>query len=113
MFLPKFIIEKRTNSRLLMKNGLKDYYKVLGVPRTASAGEIKKAYYTKIKQCHPDVTLASKENESEFHELTEAYEILGDLDNRLFYSIMLNQNVINRKLLHKKIKIPNIKIANI
>ena len=90
---------------------VKDYYKILGVPRTASAMDIKKAYYTKIKLVHPDTNKANNKTMSEFHELTEAYEVLGDLDNRLYYSILLNQDIINRKLLNKRIKIPNFRIV--
>ena len=94
-----------------LKNGLKDYYKILGVPRTASSTDIKKAYYEKIKKCHPDINYPSKEKETQFNELTEAYKTLGDLDNRLYYSIMLNQDIINKKLLNRRIRIPNLKIT--
>ena len=53
----------------------KDYYKILGVARTASADELKRAYRKLARQYHPDV---SKEADAEtrFKEMKEAYEVL-------------------------------------
>jgi curved DNA-binding protein CbpA len=87
---------------------VKDYYKVLGVERTASAKDIKIAYYKLIKKYHPDLYPNNPVNHEKFREIVEAFRVLGNLDNRLQYSILLNQDVINRELLHKRIKIPGL-----
>ena len=89
---------------------LKDYYKILGVPKTASAKDIKLAYYALVKKLHPDNGSDPKRTVAEFKEVVEAYNILGNLDNRLLYSIQLNQNSINRKLKNQKIEIPGLKL---
>jgi molecular chaperone DnaJ len=64
----------------------RDYYEVLGVPKTASAEEIKQAYRKLARQYHPDV---AKENpkaaEEKFKEVSEAYEVLADTDKRHLY----------------------------
>ncbi len=68
-----------------MTTGAKrDYYEVLGVSRTASQDEIKKAYRRLARQYHPDV---NKEDsaESKFKELNEAYEVLSDEQKRAVY----------------------------
>lgn len=62
----------------------KDYYEVMGVPRTAAADEIKRAYRKLARKYHPDV---SKEADAEarFKELGEAYEVLKDPEKRAAY----------------------------
>jgi curved DNA-binding protein len=60
----------------------KDYYKVLGVPRTASQEDIKKAFRKLARQYHPDVAKDKKGAEEKFKEINEAYEVLGDPQNR-------------------------------
>jgi molecular chaperone DnaJ len=55
----------------------RDYYAILGVPRTASADEIKKAYRQKARQLHPDVNPSAEAHE-QFTDVTAAYEVLSD-----------------------------------
>ena len=63
----------------------RDYYEVLGVPKTASAEDIKKAYRKLAKECHPDLHPNDKTAEARFKELNEANEILSDPDKRARY----------------------------
>jgi len=63
----------------------KDLYKILGVPETASASEIKKAYRKLAKRFHPDATGGDKKKEARFKEISEAYEVLGDEKKRAAY----------------------------
>ena len=56
----------------------KDYYKVLGVARTASADDIKKAFRKLARKYHPDVNPGDKKSEAKFKEINEAYEVLSD-----------------------------------
>lgn len=55
---------------------MKDYYKILGVPRTATGEEIKKAYRTLVKNNHPDYNPNNKEAEEATKEINEAYATL-------------------------------------
>jgi curved DNA-binding protein len=63
----------------------KDYYQILGVPRDASDADIKKAFRKLARQYHPDVAKNKKTAEEKFKEINEAYEVLGDPDNRRKY----------------------------
>lgn len=63
----------------------KDYYKVLGVEKGASAADIKKAYRKLARQHHPDVNPNDKAAADRFREITEAYEVLGDEEKRKIY----------------------------
>ena len=64
----------------------RDYYEVLGIPKTASIDEIKKAYRELARKYHPDVTKEEKGHaEERFKELSEAYEVLVDADKRKLY----------------------------
>jgi curved DNA-binding protein len=63
----------------------KDYYKVLGVDKTATAEEIKKKYRKLAVQFHPDKNQGNKAAEDKFKEISEAYEVLGDSKKRRKY----------------------------
>ena len=65
----------------------RDYYAVLGVPRTATPDDIKKAFRRLARQYHPDLHGGSKkaEMEKKFKELNEAHETLSDPDKRKKY----------------------------
>jgi len=62
----------------------RDYYEVLGVARTASDDDIKKAFRRLARQYHPDVN-KSKDAEAQFKEINEAYEVLSDPQKRQMY----------------------------
>lgn len=63
----------------------RDYYDILGVSKSASADEIKKAYRKKAIEFHPDKNPGNKEAEEKFKEAAEAYEILSDAQKRQRY----------------------------
>ena len=63
----------------------KDYYSILGVNRTASQDEIKKAYRKLAVQYHPDKNPGNKEAEEKFKEINEAYDVLKDEQKRAAY----------------------------
>jgi molecular chaperone DnaJ len=63
----------------------RDYYEVLGVSKTASADEIKKAYRKVAMQYHPDRNPGDKQAEEKFKEAAEAYEVLSDTDKKAQY----------------------------
>ena len=63
----------------------RDYYQVLGVAKTASEKEIKRAYRRLARQYHPDVNREDRSAEAKFKEVNEAYEVLSNLDNRKKY----------------------------
>lgn len=62
-----------------------DYYEILGVAKTATADEIKKAFRKLARQHHPDVNQGDKSSEEKFKKINEAYEVLSDPDKRRKY----------------------------
>ncbi len=67
-----------------MASGTKDYYELLGVARSASAEEIKKAFRRRARETHPDASDAH-DAEERFKEVNEAYEVLSDPQKRDLY----------------------------
>ena len=63
----------------------KDYYKILGVERSATQDEIKKAYRKLAVKYHPDKNPDDKVAEEKFKEISEAYQVIGNPDSRKKY----------------------------
>ena len=66
-------------------SGYRDYFKVLGVERSADADAIKKAFRKLARKYHPDVNPGDKTAEAKFKEVSEAYEVLSDPEKRRRY----------------------------
>ncbi|MEL6975385.1 MAG: DnaJ domain-containing protein, partial [Bacteroidota bacterium] len=62
-----------------------DYYEVLGISKSASAAEIKKAYRKKAIEFHPDKNPGDTQAEEMFKKAAEAYEVLSDPDKKAKY----------------------------
>lgn len=77
----------------------RDYYEVLSVNKNATQEEIKKAYRNLSKKFHPDLNPDNKEAEDKFKEISEAYEVLSNVEKRLKYDTyghnQPNQDVFN------------------
>ncbi|HLA42771.1 MAG TPA: DnaJ domain-containing protein [Aggregatilineales bacterium] len=70
----------------------KDYYKILGIPRSATNGDIQKAFRRLSKQFHPDLNRqAEAEARKRFQEINEAYQVLRDPARRLLHDLDLRQ----------------------
>src|ERR1700722_13965341 len=63
----------------------RDYYKTLGVARSATEAEIKSAYRKLARKHHPDVNPGNKDAEVKFKEINEAYQVIGDPEKRKKY----------------------------
>jgi curved DNA-binding protein len=68
-----------------MAVAFQDYYEILGVPRTATEDEIKKAFRKLARKHHPDVNPGDKSAEEQFKKINEAYEVLSDKEKRQKY----------------------------
>ncbi len=69
----------------------RDYYEVLGVAKSASEAEIKKVYRQLARKYHPDVNPGDKVSEDKFKEVSEAYAVLSDPEQRKKYDLMGHQ----------------------
>jgi molecular chaperone DnaJ len=66
-------------------DGIKDYYRILGVDKKASDKQIKDAYRRLARKHHPDANPGNKDSEEKFKEISEAYEILSSPEKRKEY----------------------------
>src|SRR5919201_3328179 len=66
----------------------RDYYDVLGVGRSASEADIKKAFRRLARELHPDVNAHDPEAEEKFKQAAEAYEVLSDPERRRIYDAL-------------------------
>lgn len=66
---------------------MKDFYQTLGIARTANEDEIKKAYRRLAKKYHPDVNKGDKQAEERFKEISEAYNVISDPEQRKKYDM--------------------------
>jgi len=65
----------------------RDYYEVLGVPRNASAGDLKRSFRKQAMECHPDRHPNDPAAAERFKELGEAYSVLSDAEKRRSYDM--------------------------
>ncbi|MDC1068091.1 DnaJ domain-containing protein [Candidatus Kapabacteria bacterium] len=80
----------------------KNYYKILGVKRTASTADIKSRYKELVKIFHPDKHNGHPSIVRKFQEIKEAYDVLGNLDNRLEYSQYLHSQTMVKSIVEMK-----------
>ena len=74
----------------------RDYYEVLGISKSASDNEIKKAYRKLAMKYHPDRNPDDKEAEESFKQATEAYEVLSDSQKRQIYDTYGHEGLKSR-----------------
>jgi hypothetical protein len=77
-----------------------DYYKVLGIKRSASKSEVKSAYRKLARLRHPDVNGGSEKAAAEFALLSRAYHVLMDPQERVYHDQQLNTNSASGSILH-------------
>lgn len=77
---------------------MKNYYKILEVPESASAEMIKAAYRNLAKKWHPDLNPGNKEAEQMFMDIKEAYSVLSNAIKRNFYDYQLRKAILDKKV---------------
>ncbi|HRP01417.1 MAG TPA: J domain-containing protein [Candidatus Kapabacteria bacterium] len=75
------ILMSRVNKKII------DYYKVLGIDETSSSDDVRKAYLKMAKKYHPDRNVGNELALVKFTLINEAYNILGNLENRIKYKM--------------------------
>ena len=71
---------------------IKNYYRILGLESSAPSDEIRMAYKRLVRKYHPDLHPDDEKIQRVFGEIKEAYEVLGDLDKRLNYNLLLSKS---------------------
>ncbi len=71
---------------------IKNYYRILGLESSATSDEIRMAYKRLVRKYHPDLHPDDEKIQRVFGEIKEAYEVLGDLDKRLNYNLLLSKS---------------------
>lgn len=71
---------------------IKNYYRILGIESSATSEEIKSAYKRLARKYHPDLHPDDPKIEKLFSEIKEAYDVLGNLDKRLKYNLLLSKS---------------------
>jgi curved DNA-binding protein len=79
------VVDARRQFAFIVGVQFKDYYAILGVPKTATQDDIRKAFRKLARQHHPDVAKDKKSAEAKFKEINEANEVLGDPEKRKRY----------------------------
>lgn len=74
-----------SDGKLMLTLGFRDLYEVLGVPPKAHFAALKKAYYRRAKECHPDTNAGATDREDEFKLLVYAFDVLSDPQKRTDY----------------------------
>jgi len=80
---------------------MKDYYQILGIPRSASLPDIKKAYRNLVKECHPDINHSPKAVEWT-RDLNEAYNVLSDAESKISHDINLRRSELKQDAVRPK-----------
>ena len=75
----------------------KDYYAILGVNKTATSADIKRAYRQLARKYHPDLNPGDKDTEAKFKDINEANEVLSDTEKREKYDQYLNQPIPSQR----------------
>ena len=71
-----------------MADDKRDYYEVLGVDKSVSDDELKKAYRKAAKKYHPDLNPGDENAAKKMNEINEAYDILGNENNKKKYDVI-------------------------
>ena len=90
----------------------KDFYAELGVPKTATAAEIKKAYRKLARDLHPDKNPGNKQAEDKFKAVSEAYDVLSDDAKRKEYDETRDMLASGRSAAFRVARQPGAQVAS-